>query len=214
MNPRASAVLASVAVAMCILCFLGPWFSEDVVGPNNIRQMSWDLGLFGYTWTGPPGPVAYPGQVVTIQINYTTEPQTANLFLATAGIEALGLALGLASALVPELGRHRPRLAAWAPWLAVGGGIALALSPVLVMVALPAAQAADAQGYSTITGFWGSMPYFTHSTGEGTAYWGGGWAWYLSFVAAALFLVPAVLQLREAKKAATRPPAATGPASP
>ncbi len=213
MTPRASAVLAGVAVATCVLCFLGPWFSVDVVGPNNVQHMSWDLGLFGYTWTGPPGPLAYLGQVVTIQINYTAEPHTANVFLATAGIEAVGLALGLASALVPELGRHRPRLAACATWLAIGGGTALAFSPVFVMVALPAAQAADAQGISTIAGFWGSMPYYTHSMGEGTAFWGGGWAWYLSFLAAALFLVPALLQLREARSAATKPPAATAPPS-
>lgn len=200
---RAPRLLAIAAVAACALCFFGPWFSLTVIGTENAPQMSWQEGLLGYTWTGPPGNVQYPVDFVTVHNNYAAASNTATLFLAATVLEAVGLAFGVGAVLASFLERRQPRLLAFQPWLATGAGIASAASPVVLLVMLPVAQTADGPGMPAIAFFWGSEPIFSQ-LGSGTALWGAGWAWYLSVAAAVLFLVTAVL-LRKSRRAAIGP---------
>ncbi len=198
---RVPLALAIAAVVACALCLAEPWFTANVVGTNGAFQMGWEYGLFGGTWTGPPGPLspsAHP--FVTETLNYSMMPRTVALFAATTGLVSVGGVLGASAVLGRTRFRHRPRLEAAAPWLSLAAATLLLLAPLMVALFFATAQAADFQTPAAVPGFWGTMPYFTMETGEGTEYWGAGMGWYLSAAAGAMLLAAGLLLLRERRQ--------------
>lgn len=205
MLPRAPLVLAIAGLAACALCFFGPWFSLTVVGTGGASQMSWQDGLFGFAWTGPPGPAPVLVDIVTVQNDYGSLPHTAGVFLAAAALEIVGVAFGAATVVAPFLGRYRSHLPSLQRWFALAAGLTLAAAPTWVMLLLPAAQTADGPAVPSIAFFWGSAAVFSNWVGSATAVWGAGWAWYLSLAAAVLFLVTAALLRKSGPRAEIGP---------
>jgi len=194
-RPRIPVILGIAAIALCALSLAGPWFSVDVRGTDNVLQMNWEYRLFTSSWTGPT--IATPkGQTVTVVYNYSLQPRTASVFLAATALEGSGLVLGI-GVLAAHLGsRSRPHLGSWAAWIALTACTLNVVAPLAVMAFFPTAQASDMNGLDWVTTFWGSKSFFSRETGEGIAFWGAGWAWYLSLTAAGLFLVTAIVLLR------------------
>ncbi len=165
---RIVVILGIAAIALCALSLAGPWFSVDVRGTDNVLQMNWEYGLFTSSWTGPT--VATPkGQTVTVVYNYSLQPRTASIFLAATALEGSGLILGVGMLALCLGMRSRPHLGPWAAWIALAACTLDLAAPLAVMAFFPAAQASDMNGLDWMTTFWGSMPFFTHETGEGIA---------------------------------------------
>ena len=192
MKPTAPLVLAIAAIAACAASLAGSWFSVDVRDPNNLPLMRWNYGLFSVTWSGP----TVVGAAI-ITDNYTLQPGTASLLHITAALEGLGMFLGGFLVVAQLSDRTRRRFASRAPWLGVAASAFVIGASIWFMAAFPTTQATGMNGLIWMTTFWGSMPYFTHTTTEGTAFWGPGWAWYLSLTAGILFLTAAFLLARE-----------------
>lgn len=209
MTLRGPALLGIAAVSVCALALVLPWYSMTAPGTSEVQYQSSEFGVFGISWTGPAEPAAYPGQIVIFQFDYRNAPRIGVLLEATGGLTAAVVALGVAILSAVILEPARRRLGRWVPALSCAAVTALLAATVAVMVLFPVAEAGDGGGLPLP--FWGSGPYTTH-TGTGTIFWGPGWAWYASIVAAGLFLSEGFLVRKREKAAefaATRNPRPT-----
>lgn len=203
MASKLGVVLGVIAIVLAIVGMVGPWWTESFSGSGHVLGIRIDVngnatyGLFGVTST-TQSPLGNQTNTST----YSTAPHVGSVFSLGTILLITGVVLGigmLGTGVMPN-----PRFRKFAAILGVLAFLFALLAPLYVMSALPDAVNADSGStttYTTVSGFWGIKSGSTLGITT-TITWGGGWAWYVSVVAAVLFLV-AVMAILVARKPAT-----------
>ena len=169
----------------------------------------------GFTsWVGPAGwsSACSDSPHVVCQVlteNAPTGPFSSPVLLAGGALTGAGILSGTFMAVyagAPPSERSERR---WAARLGACAFALLLAAALEVMLLLPIAQEVASRGSLPIGGFWG--PTVLGPSPPGLLSWGAGWAWYTELVAAALFLIAAVLLFHGRSASA---PHTTAPMSP
>ncbi len=197
MGNRLVVVLGIVGIALALASFAGPWWVVGYEGSTHFGPSS------GTTTYGPFGIVSVTqarwlsGGNQTNVSDYRYAPATGAVVLTATIAVATGLVLAAVVVLVAAIGSQARRKLTGCFGLAAGAATGVGLLALVVF--LPGAVSQDNPGMVQvvpITGFWGSGSWsmFDFST---SLTWGAGWGWYLLLAAAAVFLIAALLRLRE-----------------
>ena len=182
--------LGVVGIVLAIVALVGPWWT--MTASVLVVTVSLNFGLFGASGTMPGGGA--------VGGSYSTLPHVGSVFMAGAALTALGLILGVVMLLLIAMSGKKPGLRKIGAAMGIVGAIVLLVGPLYVMSALPGALSSDVFPSSSgisISGFFGGI-----SAAGMSLTWGGGWGWYLAFVAAILLLIGGILALRAPKAAA------------
>ena len=184
-------VFGLIGVLLVVVALLGTWWYVGLTGFSGSIPITLpvNFGLFG----GSANLF-----IIVLPLSYTG--QWATVFLLTAVIVIAGLIMATTAVVLGFVSRNAGLR--WASvGLAVGAFALLLVAPLYLMVALPGAQgdnpllqlpSGGTPFPGSFSGFWGSET-IPSGTIPIQVTWGGGWGWYLSFIAAALVLGAGIL---------------------